>query len=476
MKRFILLLFAIALGSAGTAGAADLKTSGWIGSKLVYGSNTDLGQLYPTQDMPKRKYNHLRGRLSFDFQQSQTTGAVLQTEIDYDFGDTAYGVGRNNGGGLGGDQINLETKQFYMYFQIPDTQMNVKIGLDWVGDDFDWTLLSNDVAGYKLSYTHESTTLNAGIFRFWDKGNQDITDDVDFLMLSGNQQLNATIKVGAAYYFLRDGSGKNGDGILNQGISSSNGWASFSQNAATGFKELIPAGTSYRLNSHYIGLFGETRLAAIKLEGWGLYNFGKVKFDTGSDADIRALALDARASTEFKGANISLEGIFVSGSDKDDNKKFGLLTSGSYSSASNFYYKHGMRILLPDCADYHYSSAYVYNVSNIYEDRFLGIVGLFANADLPLPGKFSGKLGLGYLRSAEERVVNGNSHMGTEVNASLSYQLSTSVGITLTSAYAWSGDFFKVSAAEAAASTKGLAANLDPANVSYTSLNFVVNF
>lgn len=478
MKRFVLLLLVFALGGVGTAAAVDLKPSGWIGSKLVYGTNSDLGQLYPTKDMPERRYNHLRGRIKLDFQHTPDTGVVLQEEIDFDFGDQAYGVGRNKGGGLGSDQVNLETKQFYMYFPIPETHLDARIGVDWVGDDFDWIVLSNDVAGYKMNYLNDGTDLRVALLRFWDQGNQEITDDVDFLMFSGSKQLGSDSRVGAAYYYLIDGSGEDGDGILNQGISSQNGWASFSHNASTGFNALVPAGTGYTLDAHYLGVFGETQLGSFKLEGWGLYNFGTIELEEAGrkDIDIQGYALDGRVCAKVKGVDVSLEGIYVSGSRRDDDEEFGLLTTGAYSSASNFYYKHGMRILLPDGADYHYSSAYVYNVSNIYEDRFLGIAGLFANAQFPLTEKLSGKVGLGYLRSAEERAVNGNSYMGAEVNGSLFYSLSSNVTITLTAAYAQTGDFFEVSAAEASASGKALDENTDPDNVLYSSLNFTVAF
>lgn len=56
MQRIILLLLAVAIGGVGTATAADLKTSGWIGSKMVYGSNADLGQLYPTKGLSENSH------------------------------------------------------------------------------------------------------------------------------------------------------------------------------------------------------------------------------------------------------------------------------------------------------------------------------------------------------------------------------------------------------------------------------------
>ena len=143
---------------------------------------------------------------------------------------------------------------------------------------------------------------------------------------------------------------------------------------------------------------------------------------------------------------------------------------------SNYYYKHGMMTLMPDINDFNYSSAYVYNISNIYEDQFLGVYGLFASASYPFTEKLSGKAGIGTIFSAQSRKVNDSSYMATEINGQLAYHLAPKTTLALRTAYALTGGFYEVSDAEAAASAKGVSANTDPDNVLYSYLEFKVKF
>jgi len=463
---------------ASIASAADIKASGWVGTKTALGSTrSGGGQVYPTQDMSKLYDTHMRGRLQFEFIASEVAGAVWHNEIDYDFGGQAYQTGSGLGGGLGSDTTNLETKQLYLYFKVPSLNLKATAGINWITDDFDWVVLGNDAAGFQLDYATAATKAKLGAYEFWDPNTTRTTDQVRFFMLSGSQQLSPAAKIGAALYYLKDGSGADGNGMLSQtGLVTANGLANYSNNAATGYKALIPLGTKYDLNSYFAGVFGDVAIGPAKLEAWGVYNFGKVD-QTGKDSiDIKGFAADVRASAKAGAVALSLDALYVSGSDKDADKQFGFTNSGLYSLGSNFFFRQGMMILLPDGNDWNKSSAYAYNVSNIHEDRFLGVTGLFGNVRFPLPGNFSGKVGLGTMYSAEKRAVNGNSYMGTEVNATLRYDVNKNASISLNAAYAFTGDFYKVSAAEAAASTKGVKANTNPDNVFYPTLVFQVNF
>lgn len=461
---------------ASIGSATEIKASGWVGTKTAVSQRTNLGTIYPKQDMDTSQYTHMRGRLQFELIPSEVAGAVWHNEIDYNFGGQAYQTGRGLGGGLGSDTTNLETKQLYLYFKVPSLNLKATAGINWITDDFDWVVIGNDAAGFQFDYANAGTKAKFGAYRFWESTITTVTNKVDFYMLSGSQQLSPTSKIGAAGYYLKDGTGADGNGLLSQGVSAANGYASLSNNAATGNKGLMAATDKYDLNSYFAGIFGDVAIGPAKLEAWGVYNFGKVDVKGKDSIDIKGFAADVRASGKVKGVALSLDGLYVSGSKKDADKEFGFTNSGLYSAASNFNFKQGMMILLPDGNDWNYSSAYAYNVSNIYEDRFLGVTGLFGNVKFPLPGNFSGKVGLGTMYSAEKREVNGNNHMGTEVNGTLRYDVNKNASISLNTAYAFTGDFYKVSAAQAAASTKGVKVNTDPDNVSYTTLVFQVNF
>lgn len=453
-----------------------LKASGWTGTKTVRSTRATGGSQYVTNDIDSQNYTHARTRLRFEINPSENTGFVWYNEIDYDFGRSAYVTGRGSGGGLGSDTTNLETKNLYFFFDVPENPLKVTIGIQGVGDNFGLMLIGNDTAGITLDYGLENTTLKFGAYRFWDPSYNNVSDSVDYFMFSATRQFSPATKLGFAAHYLGDG-GNDGQGSLNLGPSADNGWASTSNNPATGNKELIPNGTDYSMDSFFLGLFGEHNFSdGTTLSGFGIYNFGSVDVSGSDDIDINGFALELRASKTINKFNFTLGSLFVSGSDEDADQEFGFTNTGLYSSGSSFYYRHGLMIMLPDGGDWQNSSALIYNNSNIYEDRFLGVTGLFANVKFPITEKLKVKVTGGAMWSAEKRVVNGNSYIGTEVNGKLTYSILQNTSVSFNAAYAFTGDFYEVSDAQAAASTKGLAANTDFDNVYYSYIQFKIKF
>jgi hypothetical protein len=251
-------------------------------------------------------------------------------------------------------------------------------------------------------------------------------------------------------------------------------------------KELIPATATYDGDVYYLGVQGEGVVGPVKLDGWAFYNFGQYEIGNNviDDVDVSGFAVTLRGSTQIQDIGLSLQGLYGSGSDKDD--EFSYITGEAYQLAGAFYYRTGMMILMQDGDDINNSSALVYNPSNIWENRTLGIIGVFANATAKLPMNLSGKIGAGGIWSAEDRVANGETEMGYEINANLTYQVAPNATIALNGAYAIIGDFYQVSEADAkdynaAAAAKAddnvrgtLSSNKSPDDVYYTSLVFRV--
>ncbi|MCF6248517.1 MAG: hypothetical protein L3J69_14320 [Desulfobacula sp.] len=456
----------------------EFKANGWLGTKSVYSTRATGGSQYPTANIATQSYTHLRARARFEVNQSDMhLGAVWYNEVDFDFGRGAYLTGRGQGGGLGADSTNLETKNLYLFFELPDAPIKGKLGIHGVNDDFGLMVMGNDTAGLSIKYGDGDTRMRFGAYRLWDSSYTDIRDNVDYYTAAIDTKLNDSGKIGAAFYYLKD-TGNDGSGALNiSGASSNNGYASLSNNPATSYNALITSGTDYSLDSYFLGVFGEYKLAdGTTLSGFGIYNFGDVDVASGTDIDISGYAAELRANKTINNVSYTLGGIYVSGSDKDADQEFGFTNTGLYSSGSNFYYRHGMAILLSDGNDWQNSGAYIYNVSNIYEDRFLGVTGLFANVGFPINEKLKGKLTGGALWSAEDRVVNGSSYIGAEINGALIYTVLPKFTISLKSAFAFTGDFYEVSAAQAAASAKGVSANTNPDDVSYSYVEFKLKF
>ena len=89
-------------------------------------------------------------------------------KIDYTYGDQAYGVGNNRGGGLSGGQVNLQTLMANVDLRPPGRNYNVVLGLQRIFDNArDPNVNTLDLAqttGYKLSYWG---TQGVGATVFW---------------------------------------------------------------------------------------------------------------------------------------------------------------------------------------------------------------------------------------------------------------------------------------------------------------------
>ena len=81
-----------------------------------------------------------------------------------------------------------------------------------------------------------------------------------------------------------------------------------------------------------------------------------------------------------------------------------------------------------------------------------GMTHVAAGFSMKVGDKLTGKVGAGYLAATKKLSTDAaymDKHMGTEVNASLSYNLLKGLDVGVVGAYAWLGDFFKTSATDA---------------------------
>lgn len=518
MRRFLLAAaaFGVIVALGAPAPAADLKAGGTMKVKHIITTETGGGQLYPIEDMKTKRLTTARMNPRLEFLATEKSGMVWVGEIDTDFGDRSYYTSAGDGGGLAADTVNVETKNAYIHFDIAETPLSFRAGITGVVDSYNFVIAGTDMAGFRLLADMGNTKINLDWLRWWDDNEvtDGIVDDVDFWMATLNQKLGA-FNVGASFYYLKDGSGLHGKGLLNNGpgvrtaaptaagatpgtvsgistAGNATGGKSLNYlmyNVATGNSPIIPAGIRYDLDSFYPGVFGSGMLGPVAVDGSFVYNFGTVKVDNSTsaldDADIQAFLFDLRGSMKVADANVSLEGIYVSGDDKQVGKgDFGLVTANQYQYAGAFYLRHGMMILLPDADDINNSNALVYDPANVYENTYLGMWGLFLNANMNLPMNLNAKVGVGYVSSSEDRLVNGNKAIGTELNGTLTYTVAKGTTIYLNGAYCWTGDFYEVSSAEAASYNAKvdskqfiggkLAANTDPDDVWYTSVVFRV--
>jgi len=194
MKRLLICLVALiaVFALVMPTYAAEMKVNGIFNAKGYardnYDGNDDADDSvqYVTQRM----------RMYFNFIASENLKLVYKNEIDMEWGDTSgFGGTRNDGGGAGGDTVNLETKNVYLEFMVPDTPVKASIGLQGVTLHKGW-FISDDVAGARFDMNFDPVSITA----YWvglkglydhddpgavDPGGTDSSDDSWSIVTSG---------------------------------------------------------------------------------------------------------------------------------------------------------------------------------------------------------------------------------------------------------------------------------------------------
>jgi hypothetical protein len=184
MKRLLICLVALiaVFALVMPASAAEMKVNGIWNTKAYARDNYDG---YDDTD-DSTQYVTQRMRMYFNFISSENLKLVYKNEIDFEWGDTQFANARNNGGGLGGDTVNLETKNIYLEFMVPDTPVKATIGLQGVTLHKGW-FISDDVsaARFDMNFDPVSITTYAALADGTEWGDPDASDDDWQIVASG---------------------------------------------------------------------------------------------------------------------------------------------------------------------------------------------------------------------------------------------------------------------------------------------------
>lgn len=183
MKKLLSFVVAGALlaGTAAMASATDIKVKG----KFDFGFGLYDGTTFQKHDGSENFDALQRFRTQVDFIASESLKGVAAFEI----GNTYWGAnggatwggndsGRGAGGGMGADGVAVEVKHLYIDWLIPQTDLQVRMGIQPFalpravaradGEDGGY-ILDDDMAGILLSYNfNENFGANLGWFRGWD--------------------------------------------------------------------------------------------------------------------------------------------------------------------------------------------------------------------------------------------------------------------------------------------------------------------
>ena len=153
------------------------------------------------------------------------------------WGDAAYGVGGNTGGGINAGQVNLQTLLANVDLRPKDGDWNVVVGLQRIFDnvrDPNQTAVSTaQTSSFKLSYwgtqgvgismfanLNSTTQSRFGYYQLYENVIQE-NDDVALWMFDLESRVSPLLEFGVDAWYVRD-RGKNAGGIsvLGQGLNS----------------------------------------------------------------------------------------------------------------------------------------------------------------------------------------------------------------------------------------------------------------
>lgn len=460
MKQLTLKLSVAAVAAVGcmgsTAFAMEHEFNGLLRIKGDFtnfdqaGGNDASGNrtLYRSNPSKSFFYTEQRARLKYTGKFSDEVKLVTQFEIDSRWGDTSQGKAdkgstRNQGGAMETDQVNLETKNIYMDFKVPNLPTTVKAGLLPFDDAYKGVFLTTDIAGVMTTTKLEDLTINAGWLRGYDNVNFNGADgtipavnaapsgtgalkgtdnpgrySLDIGILEAKYAVSKALSVGGSYYLTYSNLEKAGYNVLSTlGVSAA---YNFGIGTIDGFL-LIQAGDNPTNDFGQVGqsvsAFAANVAAKIKAgpgtaRGTVLYASGDDgKGSVGAFQCVNQLG-DGNATSTFSSAQMTM-----------------LITNTRYAANTD--------------------RALINTVTNYNQ----GLVGAFFGYDLDIDKTFV-KTNLGFAAVASDNNTfkpknlakndySNGKYVGTEVNAEVGYKISSNLTASVIAGYVMLGDYYK---------------------------------
>lgn len=448
-KGWIVLLTAVLVAAFALPAMADIKASGFYRAK-GWVSNFTPGSGAPTLRTGEsgsgevtNAFVEQRLRVKFDFG-TENVKAVWFTETDFLWGDVSMTNGRNQGGALGGDTTNTEAKNVYLWFKVPDTSVDVTVGLQNQSDHYAGVLFGGaDMAGVFINGKFEPVKYTLGIAKLYENAVAK-TDDSTLYLASAQFNPTKAVNVGLNFYFLQDDSGKSGGTGKLDPLNTGNQPGT----PPPGFP------TGYKLKLYNPGVNATFKAGPATISGFAFYQFGKFEnVNAGvADVDVNAYAADLRADVKIGSGNLFVEGLYLSGGDNPTREYKAPIGLGDYqgSSGSSAYSRTNTYIMLssPDFATS--TQCFVGCASSVTSDSLgnqgRGIWTVAAGYSQNFTEKVRGQFNVAYL-SATKLLATGDAFrdkdFGTEVNARLDYSIAKGLEVGLVGAYVFMGDFLR---------------------------------
>jgi hypothetical protein len=417
---------------------------------------------------PKILSRHARLRASF--------------ELDWTFGDVNNSVGGNFGSAFTADQVNLQTQNLAVEFDVPKLEgWYVNVGLQRLYDTaldpyrtvFEQMTASgprlnfwgSDAVGISVHGLQWGQKFKLGAYQLYENLIQK-DDDVSLFELATDRHVGHGVHVGGSVRWLRDRSaGAGGVSVLGQGPGS------LLTDYTGSFRFPIPDGAArYRTNIVWTGadaswnpLLTAGRLGA---SAYVVGNFGRVATEDPMRRDTfvrlaKVAGLSANARIAFRYGRtprdaIALEGMYTSGDANGitDGRYGGVITGNTWGAPGALLVGHGAYLLMPHAYVVNRFYAAVTDPSNLG----FGISAATLNASWDLvPNKLEVKVG-GAVARSNIKPIAGENFIGAELNGRLSWRLRPLVALEAHAAWLSLGGYFE--SPEIVAPPEGF----DPAN------------
>lgn len=425
--RITLMGCLLALVLAAPAFAYDLQTSGMFDTRMIMANLTkDKGKAADTLTDSRLRF---LAKLKID----EYIQVAYWGELDFQYGDASYTTARNQGGAIGGDSVNLETKNLYGTLTLPGTPYSATLGLQGFRDNFSFALALDDVAGLTVVADTKPVKFKAGWFKLLEgddgksdsPGHANINDDATLWSLqtcfAPSKQMNLNL-----------------DGYFYQNMGSSQ------------MPNMTLLGTSEKL--YYLGADVKYALPAADVDAWLFYNFGTSKEAAANGGDLKTSALAASAKVKFNVGPVKagVRGIYFSGDDDaTDNDRTAVRIPWASTNPVHEavpFLDSNLMIMLPDKFGTTYHNGSGFGMTPAYQEH--GLLAATADASYvpsSLP-KFYVNGAVGYFKALEDSRKGDTPHKGTylgsEVCVRMGYLLGEHTDLSLNGAYAVLGDFY----------------------------------
>jgi hypothetical protein len=433
---------------AGTDLSGFFRSKGYVSNVKNYTSANYVNPT-PANINPTDSYVEQRLRLKFSTGE-ENVKAVLFLEQDMMWGDASGQVARNQGGAIQGDSMNLEAKNAYLWFKLPNTSADFTVGLQNVSDPYRGVFMGGaDMAGAVSTFKFAPLSFRVGGFTPWERDTNQADDSLIFIAeakISPTKDLN----VGLNFYFIRDGA---------DALGAASGETSTPGPSYLGGTQVVPGVTKIYMP----GVNVDFNAGVVKVSGFAFAQFGDRVYDSGAaKTKFGGYAADVRVDANVGPATVFLEGLYTSGDKPGTTDKIeGVVVAEDFKifSSSSQPTSFDMQILGPNGDDINTSRNLTYTTNNnratggyAMNGVRLGATFIAAGASMKFSDKMTGKVGAGYLRANQlaPAVLAGTNlnlkkDMGTEVNANVNYNIMKGLDFGLYGAYAWLGDGYKVS-------------------------------